>query len=350
MTRTLVNRLPRSAAILVRVAEYTNRSLTLPLVVFYPTSRCNSACVSCEWWRTSGDDDLSLVEVERLAESLVRLGTQVVLFSGGEPLLSPHVFSAASLFRERGMRLHLLTSGVLLHRHAPQVAATFERVIVSLDASNPTMYHAIRGVHALPTLERGVARLRELSREVPIMARATLHRYNYRELPMLIAHAHAMGLDGISFLAADVTSSAFGRTEAPRPEGLKLSPAEVSDFWAVIEHTIRTHRDDFASGFVAESPEQLRRLPQYYAALNGAERFPPVACNAPWMSVVIEANGNVRPCFFHRPISSIRQRSLSDIIATHLPAFRHALRVSSDEICQRCVCSVRTSWTGGPWQ
>ena len=43
----------------------------------------------------------------------------------------------------------------------------------------------------------------------------------------------------------------------------------------------------------------LRRLPRYYAALRGDEPFPHVSCNAPWVSVVVEANGSVRPCFFH---------------------------------------------------
>ncbi len=43
--------------------------------------------------------------------------------------------------------------------------------------------------------------------------------------------------------------------------------------------------------------------------------FPPVACNAPWMSVVIEADGVVRPCFFHEPIGNIREAPLATIVA-----------------------------------
>ena len=42
-------------AMLVRLTEVTNRTFVLPLVVFYPTSRCNSRCVSCDWWKASGD-------------------------------------------------------------------------------------------------------------------------------------------------------------------------------------------------------------------------------------------------------------------------------------------------------
>ena len=129
-----------------------------------------------------------------------------------------------------------------------------------------------------------------------------------------------------------------------------LEDAEVAAFDALVEDTMRSHTDDFDSRFVAESPDRLRRLPRYYAALAGLGPFPPVSCNAPWMSVVIEADGTVRPCFFHAPVGNIREQSLETIVGTNLPTFRRSLRVSRDGRCQRCVCSIRTSWWNAPWQ
>jgi MoaA/NifB/PqqE/SkfB family radical SAM enzyme len=332
------------------MAELTNRSWVLPLLVVYVTARCNSRCVSCDWWRASGADDLSLDEVDALADTARRLGTRVVVFSGGEPLLRRDVFDAATMFRRRGIRLHLLTSGVLLERVAAEVSATFERIVISLDASSEGLYEAIRGVPALERVERGVARVHDLAPRLPITARATLHRHNFRELPSLIDHAQAMGLDGISFLAADLRSSAFGRRPGAAPVDLALAPAEVEELSALVEGTVVTHAACFASGFVAESPARLRRLAQYYAALAGRGALPPVACNAPWMSVVVEADGRVRPCFFHEPLGTIRETPLDQLVARHLPAFRHALDVATNDTCRRCVCAIRTGWRGGPWQ
>ena len=57
-------------AMLVRLAEVTNHTFVLPLLIFYPTSRCNSRCVSCDWWKHSGADDLSLDEIRMLASQL----------------------------------------------------------------------------------------------------------------------------------------------------------------------------------------------------------------------------------------------------------------------------------------
>jgi MoaA/NifB/PqqE/SkfB family radical SAM enzyme len=338
-----------ATAMLIRLTEVTNRTFVLPLVIFYPTSRCNSRCVSCDWWKSSGAGDLELKEIERLADSLPMLGTKLVLFSGGEPLLRPEVFDAARVFRERGMRLHLLTSGVLLERCADEVSKHFSRVIVSLDATNEALYHAIRGVAALTTVERGVARLRRLAPDIPITARATLHRLNFRELPRLIDHAHAMALDQISFLPADVSSTAFGRERPIDPASLALSACEIAELDDLVEQTIDDHADDFSSGFVAESPAKLRGLSRYYAALGGGGPFPSVTCNAPYMSVVVEADGSVRPCFFHAPVGNIRESPLGSIVEHNLPAFRRGLDLSSDPVCARCVCSMKTSWRNAPW-
>jgi MoaA/NifB/PqqE/SkfB family radical SAM enzyme len=337
-------------AMLVRLAEVTNRTFVLPLVIFFPTSRCNSRCVSCDWWKCSGAGDLALEEIEQVAEALPGLGTKLVLFSGGEPLLRPEVFDAARMFRQRGLTLHLLTSGVLLERCVEEVAGHFSRVIVSLDAATEALYHAVRGVAALTMVEKGVARLRRLAPNLPVTARATLHRMNYRELPKLIDHAHAMALDGISFLPADISSQAFGRDRLPGNGNLALTRREIAEFRELIDDTILTHRCDFESGFVMESPARLRRLPMYYAALTGDGPFPPITCNAPYMSVVIEADGVVRPCFFHAPVGSIRHTPLDVIVEQNLSTFRRTLDFGSNPVCTRCVCSMKTGWRSAPWQ
>jgi MoaA/NifB/PqqE/SkfB family radical SAM enzyme len=337
-------------SVLVALGTAANRTFVLPIVIFFPTSRCNSRCVSCDWWKASGAGDLSIGEIAQLASALPALGTRMVLFSGGEPLLRPEVFEAAALFRAKDIRLHLHTSGVLLERVAADVAQHFERVIVSLDAATEPLYAAIRGVNALNTVERGVARLRALAPDIPIAARTTLHRQNFRELRAIIEHARAAGFDSISFLAADLSSTAFGRTAAPRPGGLLLTAAEVAEFAAVVEEAIACCGDAFESGFITDAADKLRRLPQYYAAILSGDGFPPVDCNAPFMSVVVEADGAVRPCFFHEPVGNIRLAPLGSIVAHNLPAFRESLHIGSNPVCERCVCSKKTTWRSAPWQ
>ena len=47
------------ANVLVKLGELTGKTHALPLVLFSPTARCNSRCVSCDWWRSDGAGDLS---------------------------------------------------------------------------------------------------------------------------------------------------------------------------------------------------------------------------------------------------------------------------------------------------
>ena len=81
----------------------------LPLVTLYLTERCNSRCVTCDYWR-HGRIDMNLASIARLLPSLEQLGTRLVVLSGGEPLLHPDWAAIARLLeieRSRGVAAHL---------------------------------------------------------------------------------------------------------------------------------------------------------------------------------------------------------------------------------------------------
>jgi MoaA/NifB/PqqE/SkfB family radical SAM enzyme len=345
--------------LLVKLGEVTGRTHILPLVLFAPTSRCNSRCVSCDWWRSDGATDLTIAEIRKLADDLRRYGTQGVVFTGGEPLLRPDVMEIADLFLERGFKLHLLSSGLALERFAPAIATRFGEVTVSLDGHTPELYREIRGVAGLDAILAGVRRMRELAPHIPLRARSTIHRLNFRFLGPLIAKAIEAGFDQVSFLAADVTSDAFNRTQKLRvldaatggdePRALILSAEETAEMAAVVEEVIAKYARELDQRRVVPGPEGLRRLVRYYGAHLGQGSFPAVDCNAPWTSVVIEANGAVRPCFFHAPVGNLRERPLDDLLTQAMPSFRRGLNVATDATCQRCVCTLKVGLRSKVW-
>jgi MoaA/NifB/PqqE/SkfB family radical SAM enzyme len=335
----------------VRLNMLTDRTFALPILLYAPTSRCNSRCVSCDWWKTDGATDLKRAEIVALAQELPALGTKLVVFTGGEPLVREDVFEVADLFRAQGVTLHLLTSGLALERHASPIVERFDAVTVSLDGHTKDLYREIRGVDGLPALERGIRKVKALRPGLPVRARSTLHRHNFRALPDLIDKANAMGLDQVSFLAADVTSESFGRQSslAPMPSGLLLSPEEAAEFERVIDEALRSHDRAFRDGKVAEQGDRLRRLGRYYRAQHGEGPFPEVRCNAPWASAVVEADGTVRPCFFQPAVGNVREKGLEAILDGSMVAFRKGLDVGSDRICQRCVCSLDVGLRSRVW-
>lgn len=336
--------------LLVKLGEVTHRTHALPLVMFGVTARCNSRCASCDFWKADGASDMTPAEVARLADELAALGTRVVVFTGGEPLYRPDVFDLADTFRARGLRLHLLTSGLALERFARDVAARFVDVTVSLDGPSPELYRRVRGVDGFAALARGVKALRAAAPQIALGARSTLHRLNFRHLGEIIDAAGAIGIPRLSFLAADVGPGSFNRQAADVSAGsLLLTEAEVREFEAVVESAIATHAAALSDGRVSPGPDGLRRLVRYYGAHLGLNPFPPVACNAPWMSVYVAADGAVHPCFFHPAVGNLRRDRLRDLLAGAMPSFRRGLDVARDATCQRCVCNIKTGLATRLW-
>jgi Fe-coproporphyrin III synthase len=328
-----------------QLAQSTHHIYSLPIVTLMPHSRCNCRCIMCDIWKANRNgQELSREDLLPHLESLAQLRVRWVVLSGGEALMHSNLWGLCRLLREREVKITLLSTGLLLERHTADILRWCDEVIVSLDGS-PALHDAIRNVpRAYERLARGVAALKAADPEFRVTGRTVVQRANYADLPGIIDTAEALGLDQISFLAADVSSTAFNRPkpwETERTGEIALNPAEVAAFGGIVEEVIASRREAFARGFIAESPEKLRRLPDYFAALNGDGPFPAVRCNAPWVSAVVEADGTVRPCFFHAPLGNLHTQPLVDIVnGEQAIAFRRQLGVASNPICRRCVCTL----------
>jgi MoaA/NifB/PqqE/SkfB family radical SAM enzyme len=309
----------------------------LPLATLYLTERCNSRCISCDYWR-HGRRDMDVDTLRQMLPGLQSLGTQTVLVSGGEPLLHPQWAEIAALLRAQGMKLWLLTAGLALAKHAAEVARLFEQVTVSLDGSTAASYAAIRGLDAFEAVCAGIRAA--VGEGMPVSLRVTVQRGNVDQLGDLVTLAHRLGVAGISFLAADVShAEAFGRHGAPA-DGVALQPEDLPRLERAIATLERDHAEDFASGFIAETPAKLRRIHAHYRALLGLGDWPPVHCNAPEFSAVVEADGAVRPCFFIAGADRLGDAGLE--AALNSPAQRRLradIRAGARPECRRCVCS-----------
>lgn len=175
-----------------------------------------------------------------------------------------------------------------------------------------------------------------------ITARTVIHRLNYKCWGAIIETAKNMGLDQISFLPADVSSHAFNREilwSDNRQHEILLEEFELPLLNRITDSIIENYRAEFESKFIAESPIKLRKIHDYYSAFYHLNPFPFKKCNAPWVSTVIEADGTVRPCFFHEPMGNIRDNSLDEILnSSESIRFRKGLDMDSNSTCIKCVC------------
>jgi MoaA/NifB/PqqE/SkfB family radical SAM enzyme len=321
-----------------------NLVTTLPIVVLNAHSRCNCRCVMCDIWKRDATSEVTAADLERHRESFRSLGVRWVVLSGGEPLMHTGLRDLCSFFRELGIRLTLLTTGLLLQRRSLEVAEFVDDVIVSLDG--PAEVHdAIRRTPGgFAIIKNGIVSLRERRPHMIIKARTTVQKANHLWLSETVGAALDLELSGISFLAADLTSEAFNRPllwPVERQDSIALSESEVCSLSDEIGRLIVTRSQQVRSSYISESPAKLRKIVSHFRAHLGLEVPRAPECNAPWVSAVIEADGLVRPCFFHRPLGNIRDGSLDEVVnGESALSFRQSLNIARNPICQRCVCSL----------
>ena len=321
-----------------------HRITSLPILVIFPHNRCNCRCVMCDIWRIRQVREITPRDLEPHLTSLRELNVKWIVFSGGEPLMHSDISSLSHVCRAEGVRVTLLTAGLTLEKRADIVAASIDDLIVSIDGP-PDIHDKIRGVPgAYRRLQRGIEALRQLRAEMPIHGRCTIQKGNFGELRNTVHAARALNLNSISFLAVDTTSNAFNRPGGWSPghqATIALNTAEVAALESEIEALISEYENEIESGFVVENAEKLRRIPLRFRSRLG--QIPAMAprCNAPWVSAVVESDGTVRPCFFHRPIGNIHEHPLADVVnSDEALNFRRNLDISRDPVCRNCVCSL----------
>jgi MoaA/NifB/PqqE/SkfB family radical SAM enzyme len=309
----------------------------LPVLLIDAHSRCNCRCVMCDIWKTDQHREFTLAQLESQMEAIERLGVRWVVFTGGEPLMHSDLFALCDRLRGCGVRVTILSTGLLFGRFAREIAGRVDDAIVSLDG--PAKVHdAIRRVPgAFERIREGVDAIRRQDPQFQIGARCTVQRANHAALADTARAAQEIGLASISFLAADLTSAAFNRAEpwsTARQSEIALDAEELGALDGQIEMLL-------GDPFVIDRPEHLRRIARHFRAHLGLEPFESPRCNAPWVSTVMGVDGTLRPCFFHPPMGTAALHSVDEVLNSDAArGFRASLDVASNAVCQRCVCSL----------
>jgi MoaA/NifB/PqqE/SkfB family radical SAM enzyme len=103
-----------------------------------PIRRCNLSCTYCNEYDDFSKPVPAEVMTERL-DQLAALGTTIVTFSGGEPLLHPELDRLITHIRNRGILAGMITNGYLLTAQRVQQlnAAGLDHMQISIDNVMP---------------------------------------------------------------------------------------------------------------------------------------------------------------------------------------------------------------------
>ena len=316
------------------------------------TNRCNLLCTTCP--RT-------YVELEPPADMSWELFTSIVdqvpsvqravLHGVGEPMLVKNLPQMVRYLKDRGIYTLFNTNGTLLTERngRAMIDAGLDELRVSLDASNPTSYLAVRGKNYFARILHNVRRFRELQeREGHALPRVSAWltglKETIAELPDFVRVASDIGVKEVylqRLVFFEDESIGLARPDQALYERMN---AEESVHIAEAERLAASLGMTFsASGAASEPGMSLKRKD---------DASPWSLCRRPWSVMYFTANGRALPCciapfsqrgYENYTLGDATQSSLRDI--WNGPAytdFREALL--SDQPPKACAsCGLRWS-------
>lgn len=323
-----------------------------PVVVWNCTRRCNLACVHCY----SDSDahahpELSTAEGIALLQDIAAFEVPALLFSGGEPLIRPDIFTLIDTARSLGLPVTLSSNGTMINpERARRLAELSVRYVgISLDGIGE-VHDRFRGRRG--AFERSLRGIRALRAEgVKTGVRITLSPTAIEALPDLFRLIEAEDIGRVCFYHL-----------VPAGRGTAAAPQDPTVIRAAIETIFeRAHRwidegrrievltvDNYADG-----PALLmwarRHAPDRVDAIAQALTWNGGAANAAGTGLVaIDWEGRVRPDQFWpaEPMDNVRRRPLSRIW-TDPPAALRRVRSRTIAIDGRCGGCAWLSMCGG---
>lgn len=309
------------------------------------TLACNMKCLHCGSKATKKNrkNPLSILEWFEVIDQLKELGTQCFHLSGGEPLLSPHLYSIVEHLQysmDRPVPFTVITNGALL---TPEMLDHFTKhglshIAVSIDGTRPC-HNFIRQTD--DAFEKAVAAVRLCGeRQVPVSVMTSVNKYNFCERHDILDLM--LGLKIENWQVQVVNS--FGRARQNR-ESMLISR---DDYCSLVEDIAswRKKHNKRMNIFAADSIGYCHSI---FNEILGDSQWS--GCNAGLYVIGIQADGAVTGClslqngYFYS--GNVRERPLAEIWGDD-GAFAYTRRYDTSRMTGRCgKCAHKTVCRAG---
>jgi putative heme d1 biosynthesis radical SAM protein NirJ2 len=272
------------------------------LVSWNTTNQCNMFCDHC--YRDAGvksKEELSTVEARKLIEEIKKAGFQIMIFSGGEPLMRPDIYELASYATQQGLRAVMGTNGSLI---TPDVAskmkkAGFMAAGVSLDSLDPVKNNSFRKLdNAYQLTVEGMENLK--SAGLPFQIHTTVMDWNVEELEALTDFAVRIGAMAHHIFFLVPTGRAINiEDEALRVVEYEKTIARVMEKQKTVSIEIKP----------TCAPQFIRVADKKGIPLRFSK-----GCLAGISYCIISPTGNVQPCaYLDMPLGNVKEKSFDSI-------------------------------------
>ena len=271
------------------------------LVSWNLTKKCNLRCPHC--YIDAGDkaeEELSTDECMGLIDEMHALGTEMLILTGGEPLLRRDIYDIAQRASEKGIWVVMGTNGVLVNDHVARkmVECGIKGVGISIDSIDPEKHDRFRGgANAWKYSVRALEICRAHGLEV--LVQTTLTSENRSELGQLLDFARDHHAWSMNFYFLVRT----GRGQ----EMIEMTPEETD---SALRELVQI-QDDYQPMLVrSKCAPQFKQL-AYEMGLGGLESG---GCMAATEYCRITPEGNVTPCPYMDVVAgNVRERGFTDV-------------------------------------
>ncbi len=295
----------------------------LRLVAWEMTQACNLSCVHCRAGaRMHADsDELSTREGRELIDGITRVGSPILILTGGEPLMRHDVFELARYGKESGLRVVLATNGVLV---TPDLArdialAGIQRVSISLDGPTAQHHDSFRKVAgAFDASLDGVANLKRAG--VPVQINTTLTRGNRGDLASIMKLAEEIG--AVAFHVFLLVPTGRAREMSGQEMGAKEYEETLLEFYRLGRKTTMETKATCAPQYYRILRQQAKiegiEVNEKTFGLNAHTR----GCLGGLSFVFVSHKGELQPCgYFDFQAGSVRDTPFHELWE-NAPLFR----------------------------
>jgi Fe-coproporphyrin III synthase len=306
------------------------------------TSRCNLRCAMCKYWRCSSGEELSTDQVKKVIQSLQKLKTLKVHFSGGEIFLREDLLEIIDYASSSGLKVNLTTNGTLISRSLARKLINLKTnsISFSLDGPCSKVHDKIRGVKgAFKKIQRGIEFLRQAREDVGgrtrIRINVVLQKKNFRSIPDIIDLAGKLGATEVKVIPVDGKGS--GKMNLSKKEIIEYNRDIVP---LTIEmrnrHGFSTHNHIIYP--LGKEKEQINRAKDADYSLG---HYDDHLCFVPWLHTFVAWDGNVYLCCLSRarmePLGNVLKMPLDGIFRSSCYAeARKSLLQKRFAFCSRC--------------
>jgi radical SAM protein with 4Fe4S-binding SPASM domain len=290
-----------------------------PLIVSYAVTRaCNLRCLHCHVSaREALPDELNLKEAIHTIDEMHSLGTQAVIFSGGEPLLRKNfVLQLIEHCDDLGIIPAMLSNGLLM---TPQTVlelqeAGLKAVGLPIDSVVPEKHDHLRNVPG--TFNKTVQAIKtclELDLEVVITTMAL--KDTYTEMPKRIEYLNGLGVDEVAVYdlvpvgrGKDVMDNAMTMDQRVNLIKWLQSQQEDTEMTFTMSGGTPLYPEIACEMHHNHGTKAKDLLIKEFWIHNG------IGCHAGNMYFSLRPNGDIYPCtFLPIKVGNIRNQSLREI-------------------------------------